>query len=117
MKKPYEHILALVTGFAALAWFTGRSWLLAVAVLTGLSALLSPALARGIARLWLSLAALLGRVAPVVLLTAVFFLILLPLALLARLGGRDLLLLRKPANTAFRDREKEITPEDFEKTW
>lgn len=117
VKRTYEHILAIVTGFTALSWYTGRHWMMAVAVLVGLSALLFPAVADRIARVWTVLAEVLGRVVPVLLLSLLFFLLLLPLALLSRWGGKDPLLLKKPAGSAFKDRNKSFTPADFHKPW
>lgn len=107
----------MVTGFAALSWLTNQQVLLLVAILTGLASLVSPGMAKWIARIWLAFAALLGRVVPGMILLVVFFVLLLPLALLARMGGKDPLLLKKPTNTAFRNREKSFLPGDFEKTW
>ncbi|MBK8558143.1 MAG: hypothetical protein IPL65_21480 [Lewinellaceae bacterium] len=117
MKKTYEHILAIVTSFVALSWYTGQHWLLGAAVLIGLAALFSRQLADLMASVWMGLAEMLGRIVPRLLLTLIYFLLLLPLALLSRVGGKDQLLLKKPTKTAFKDRNKTFDPSDFYKTW
>lgn len=117
LKRTYEHILAIVTGLATLSWFANQQVLLLTAILIGVASLVSPFVAQGIARVWLAFAALLGRVVPGMLLLVIFFALLFPIALLARMGGKDPLLLKKPVGTAFRDCKKSFLPGDFEKTW
>jgi hypothetical protein len=89
--RPVQTVLVIVAGLLALhLWWGGAVWLygaLGLAVLGGLSLWA----ARKIDWAWMKLAWLLGLVVPKIMLGAVFYLLLTPLALLRRLttGAKD----------------------------
>ena len=76
--------------------------------------------ALAIARAWLAFAEVLGAVNSRILLGAIFYLFLTPIALLARLTRGDVLRLRKgagPSRTYWQAREHAYTAEDIGKLW
>jgi hypothetical protein len=70
---------------AVTGWVTGTGLMLAVV------GLLSPASLKGLHRLWMSAAVLLGSIVSRFLLVLIFFIILTPIALLARWTGKRFL--------------------------
>jgi hypothetical protein len=95
-----------VVVFAALAayahwrgWDTRRLVSAGLAIAFAVTALLAPRALRPLNRAWLGLGLLLGKVINPLVLGAVFYLLLTPLALLLRAIGRDELRLRTPRGT------------------
>jgi hypothetical protein len=80
--------------------------------------LLFPPIGERVASVWMSLTGIVGRLYTKVLLAIVYFLVLLPLALLRRLQHPDALQTRKPKiHSLFKDRRHFYGPRDFEKPW
>jgi hypothetical protein len=116
--KDLENALVIVTGGVVLYWFSRWEWLLVTAGLVGLAAVFSPRIGGWISLLWMKLAALLGKVVPVVLLALVYFLLLFPLAMLARLFRGDPLQLKDHGEQSFWiKREHLYEARDLEKPW
>lgn len=123
MKKPsdlHKNILVIVAGFLVLGlifktksqyFYYGAS---AIAVLT----LLSESLAKGLNWLWLKLALGLGWINSRILLSVVYFLFLMPIALVSRLFTKDPLLLKaKSRNSIYTVRDHTYSKEDLENIW
>lgn len=89
---------------AILAW-RGSPWLVLpgiVGILLVAAAVVRPAALAPLETGWMALARLLGVVSTTVLLTAAYAVLLVPLALLLRLVGKDLLALRRhPERTTY----------------
>lgn len=97
----------------------GRAFLAAAALLLAVGLFVKPA-ARLVARAWLRLAHILGAVNSRIILGAIFFLFLTPIALLARLTRGDVLQLKKrdgPARSYWHARDHAYTAEDIRKLW
>lgn len=76
--------------------------MLAVGALSATAAaLLHPALLDPVARLWLRLGAILGMIVSPLVLAVIFFLLVTPIALIARLLGRDELRLKRPSGKSY----------------
>ena len=87
--------LALIGGYL---WWKGSGaapYVLGAAAFFLLSALLFPTLLRPIERLWMKVAEVLGFVMTRVILTLAFYLVITPIALVARLFGKDFLHIKK----------------------
>ena len=69
-------------------------WLLAVSIVLAGAGLLVPSVLRPLYRVWMTIALILGWIMTRVLLTVVFYLVLTPTALIARLTGKKFLDLR-----------------------
>lgn len=96
----------------------GQTSVISLAVLSGLIALITitaPKLLAPFNRLWFELGQLMGRIASPIVLGAIFFLILTPVAIVTRLFGRDeLRLKRKAVNSYWIERKSEnSTAESF----
>ncbi len=97
----------------------GKGFLAAAALLLAAALFVKP-VARWIALAWLRLAEALGAVNSRLLLGAIFYLFLTPIALLARLSRGDLLHLKKRSGadrSYWQRRDHAYTPEDLSKVW
>jgi hypothetical protein len=97
----------------------GRGFLAAAALLLALGLFAKP-VARRITQAWLAFSEVLGAVNSRILLGAIFYLFLTPIALLARLTRGDFLHLEKRAGDGrsyWQARGHIFTPEDIAKLW
>ena len=97
----------------------GRAFLAAASLLLAVGLFVKPA-ALAVARAWLKFAEVLGAVNSRLLLGAIFYLFLTPIALLARLTRGDFLHLKKRAGadrSYWQARGHAYTPEDIAKLW
>ena len=97
----------------------GRGFLVAAAVFLAVGLFVKP-LARAIAAGWLKFAEVLGAVNSRIILGAIFYLFLTPIALLARLTRGDFLHLKKRAGadrSYWHARNHAYTAEDIGKLW
>ncbi|HEY5999764.1 MAG TPA: SxtJ family membrane protein [bacterium] len=97
----------------------GKAFLAAASLLLAVGLFVKPA-ARLIARGWLALAAVLGAVNSRILLGAIFYLFLTPIAALARLTRGDFLHLRRRSGgerSYWQRRDHAYTAEDLTKLW
>jgi hypothetical protein len=97
----------------------GRGFLAAAALLLALGLFVKPA-ASAIARAWLAFAQVVGAVNSRILLGAIFYLFLTPIALLARLSRGDFLHLKKragPDRSYWQVRGHAFTAGDISKLW
>jgi len=83
-------------GILATAWLWWQEvgwwpWLLAAALLLILAALTAPVILRPLYRVWMTIALVLGWIMTRVLLALVFYLVLTPTALIARVCGKKFL--------------------------
>ncbi|QRR03684.1 SxtJ family membrane protein [Dyadobacter sandarakinus] len=112
--------LVIVTGLLVI-YFVLKSrypFLLWTAAGIGLVSVFIPAAGSLIVKVWLKLAVILGRINGSILLTAIFFAVLLPIALLSRMLGKDPLYLKHgESSTTFRGRNHRYSARDLEKTW
>lgn len=92
----FAAMFALVAGY--LAW-RGPEWqawsALTVAAFFAVATILAPQVLAPLNRLWFAFGILLGRFVNPIVLGAIFFLLITPVALLGRAFGRDPLLMRK----------------------
>ncbi len=116
--KILESILAITTGLLALGLIFKIKILFTIAVLTGISGLMIPPLAKAIAYVWIKFAELLGYLNSRILLSIIFYLFLFPIALVSRLFNKDSLQLSpKKSGSYFTERNHEYSADDFEHPW
>jgi hypothetical protein len=119
----FKTILVIVIGFTALGWilrsrFNIETYLDKIAFALGLVSIFIPAAARAIEWLWLKFALALGWVNSRILLTIVYFVFLMPIALLSRLFTKDPLMLKaKKSSTLYNTRNHLYKKEDLENIW
>jgi len=110
--------LVIVTGFLALSFIFKSEILAYVALGLGLTFLISKTISKGILWLWWKIAHVLGWINTRILLTIVFYLVLLPFAMLYQLFSKDPLAIKwKKDGSAFIKRDHLYQPEDLENPW
>ena len=93
--KDVEAILAICTGLAIVFYLTDIKLFLIIAIVLGLATLLSKIVTAFIAGIWYKIAAILLIINSNLMLTLLFFLVLTPIALIARIFKKDDLQLKK----------------------
>lgn len=117
-ESPRKAELAIVAGFLVLFLIFQKLWLVYVALALCAMFLLSDTLSHWTLWAWFKLAAALGYLNSRFLLSAVFFLLLVPMALLRRLWQRNPLFLHAPPpDSMFQIRQHLYSHSDFEKLW
>ena len=116
--NPIKTVLTITLGFMVFYLISKQNWVLLIALLVGLSGLISPFLAKKIEWIWFKLAWLLSKIVPNILLGIIFYLLLFPVALLSRLfGKKDPLCLKNNYNSLFKDVNKSFQQDSFENPW
>ena len=110
--------LVIVTGFAILAYLFSSMVLLYLSLGLAVIFLVSKTLSRHILWLWWKIAHVLGWINTRILLSVVFYVFLLPIALLSRVFKRDPLAMNwKKTGSSFVVRNHLYTAEDLENPW
>lgn len=112
--------LVIVTGLVVL-YFLFKSrypYLLMAAGIIGVVSIAIPVAGDLIVKGWYKLAELLGAINGKILLSVVFFVVLLPVAILAKMGKKNpLALKRESKKSVFMDRNHKYTAKDLEQVW
>jgi hypothetical protein len=114
----YKTLLVIVTGLLALAKIFDLPILITIALIIGITTIFITAAARAVEWLWLRLALGLGWVNSRILLSIIFFFVLVPMAWFSRWFRRDSLnLKRNHATSVFHTRNYRYRKEDLENIW
>ncbi|HKK88772.1 MAG TPA: hypothetical protein VJ917_07975 [Saprospiraceae bacterium] len=116
--NPYQTALTIVAGLLML--YVWKEWRFAfvAALVVSLAALMSRTIALWLERAWFGLAGVLGRVVPPLVLSLVFFLFLVPVALASRwFRSKDPLMIHDQCNSTWRKVDKDFSRADMEKPW
>ena len=113
-EQPLKTILVMVLGFMGLSYFLKIPVLSAVAAGIGIMALLSGWLALKLHQGWMGLAGVLGRIFPPVFMGIIYFCILSPIGLLARVIHRRS---EKGPKTNFVNSDKLYNQDDLRNMW
>lgn len=116
-EKTSQTILTILTGLLIIYLVSGLKPVLAIAVILGIIGIFSGYLSEKISRLWFMLAEGMGFVSSRVLLTVVFFGLLLPLAILSRLFGRKGLELARRESSYYVTRNHKYEADDLNNIW
>ncbi|GAB3928021.1 hypothetical protein [Larkinella terrae] len=110
--------LVIVTGLVVLYFiFKSIYWLYAAAAV-GLLSVFIPAAGNGIVWVWFKLAELLGNINGKIILTVLFWVFLLPIALLYRFSAKNPLSVKRTKDASlYHERNHLYTKEDLEQTW
>lgn len=116
--SPTSTILVLIVALNILYIINTAEWIIHTSIILGIIALCSEKAINFIHIAWMGLAKILSYIVPNIILTLVFFLILLPLSLLSKLfRGNNLLKLKQDTNSLWTKNERVISREYFEKSW
>jgi uncharacterized membrane protein len=117
-EKNYETILAILLGLLVIYLFTGVRILITIGAVLALTGLLSQTIAGWITWGWLKLSHVMGFIMSKILLAVVFFVILFPISLLARLTRKDELMKKKTTgSTYYSERQHQYVAEDLTNPW
>ena len=116
--NPTKTILTITVGFLVVYLITQLKWALTVAVLIGLTGVLSDFLSKKIEWLWMKLTWVLSLIVPNILLSLVFYVFLFPIAILAKIfGNKNMLQLKNNSESTFIDSNKSFEAKDFNNPW
>lgn len=111
-------LIVLASGLLVLFFVFHLPWLLWIALAVLAIAVFSDWLSAKVAWLWLKLAEILGKINSRILLSLVFFVFLVPLALLRRLFVRNALDLKPSVSgTLYHTRDHKYTAQDLQNPW
>ncbi len=116
-KQKLEALLVIVLGFGILYLIFDLKWMLYFALGVGVLSLMFPFFKEGVLWLWFKIAHVLGWINTKILLSAVFFVVLFPVASLSKLFSKDKLQLKRPTASLFKERNHLYTKEDIENIW
>ncbi|NIJ53385.1 SxtJ family membrane protein [Dyadobacter arcticus] len=112
--------LVIVTGLVVL-YFIFKSrypYFLVAAAAVGVLSIAIPVVGDLIVKGWYKIAEVLGAINGKILLSAVFFIVLFPVAAIAKLGKKDhLALKRESSGSVFTERNHKYGPKDLEQVW
>jgi hypothetical protein len=115
--KTLETILVLILALLIGYYFNRHTyWLVAAAALAGI-ALLIPALAQMIHTGWMKLGETMGLITSKIILTLIFFLVLVPLSWLAARFRKPVLKMKPGAGSFFKSRNFTYTAKSMEDMW
>ena len=117
MNKEYATILVLVLACVGIYLYSDKIMLLYLSLGIGVGSLLFPWVAKNIHFLWMKLSLLLGSVSTMVILTLIYFLIIVPLSFIARVTGKKFIILRRKENSYFKPRNFLYDKESIENVW
>jgi hypothetical protein len=116
--NPLQTVLTITVGFVVLFVLFDWQWALSLAVVIGVSGLISNYLARKIEWVWHKLTYILSLIVPNILLSLIFFLVLFPIALLNRLVKKsDLLHLKPQAGSNWVEVHKKFNAKTIQNPW
>lgn len=122
-QKHLETILVLVLALGIFYWFSHEKrpelgkWLLLSALILGLIGVFIPILADKIHWAWMKLAHVMGWVMSKVILTAVFFVFLVPMALIVRAFGKGNVRVKPGGSSYYKTRDFVYDKDSLEHVW
>ncbi len=116
--KDLKSQLVIVVGFLALSYLFDSDVLSYIALALGALFLISEMASKAILWLWWKIAHVLGWINTRILLSIVFYVILIPIATLSKIFKRDPLLIKWPGKgSSFVIRDHTFQPSDLENPW
>lgn len=119
--EPSEKVkaqLVIVTGLVVLYFVFKSPWWLYAAAAVGLLSLFVPAIGDLIVKGWFKIAEILGNINGKIILSVLFYLFLVPIALLYRMVAKNPLQLKRTHEASFyNDRNHQYQKEDLEQAW
>lgn len=116
-EKTPETILTLVTALVIAGMALKLKVLFTIAAVLGLVGLFIKPLAQIIHIGWMKLSEALGAITSRILLTAIFYAFISPIAFLFKLFNKNAMLLKNETDSTFSDRRHRYAKDDFEKIW
>jgi hypothetical protein len=116
--KTYETILVITTGFVILYLLTKAITFIIVALTISVLSIMSFYIADKINWLWMKLSEGMGYISSKLILSIVFYLLLLPISLIYKIFNKDTLNVRKRNRLSiYVERNHKYNPEEMENVW
>ena len=115
--KYRETLLVIVLGFSVLYVILDRNWMLYTALGAGIAGMISVRLNRWIHLAWFFIGEKLGFIVSKIVLGVVFFIVLLPMSLLARMFRKDIMHLKSPGKSGYHQRDHQYIADDLINMW
>ena len=116
--NPVSTVLVLIIALTILYLLYSKVELLYLSILLGIISISSSKITLYIHRTWMGIAKILSYIVPNILLTLIFFLILLPLSLFSKLfRNSDLLNIKKAPDSLWIKHDRIFSKDYFEKPW
>jgi hypothetical protein len=116
--EPIKTVLTISLGFLIIYLIFKWNWAIWVSLIIGVLGLFSPYLSKLIDYLWMKLALVLGFIIPNILLSAIFFLFLFPISLIAKLfGKKDPLKLKNTFSSVYENSTAGFDKKNLEHPW
>ena len=112
-----ETIITIMVGCLVLYKVFSIPALLLVTLGIGIAGIASDKLTHWIHRAWFLLADILGYVMSKIILGALFIVVLLPLALMAKIFRKDIMMMKKDYPSYFVEKHMVYQPKDLENPW
>lgn len=110
--------LVIVTGLVVLYFIFKSNYFLIAAAIVGVLSIAIPAAGDLIVKGWYKIAEVLGAINGKILLSLVFFVVLFPVAIIARMGKKNPLALKREAkDSVFVERNHKYAAKDLEQVW
>jgi len=115
---PVKTILTITVGFLVVYLITSWTWAITTSLVIGLIGLFSTKLSELVNFLWMKLTIVLSYIIPTVIMAIIYYLILVPIALLSRIIKRDdEMFLNSGHKSTFVDINRKIDADSLEKMW
>lgn len=116
--EPIKTILIIVLGLIVLHLKFQLNWILYVALTISIGSVLSQKISKTIDFLWMKLAWILSLIVPKIVLSIIFYMVLFPIASIAKLfGAKNGILLKNTGTSSFIAINKKFEKSSFEKPW
>ena len=115
--KASDTCLVISTGFVILFLITGKIVFIYIAVGIGLTGIFIKPLAKLITKGWLGLAEILSRIVSTIIMTLVYYLILVPIASIYKMKNKRMLDLKNPGTSMWHQREHQCQKDDLDNAW
>jgi len=112
-----DTIITIMVGFLVLYGIFPVKGFWIAALVVGLAGIISGKLAQWIHKTWFFFSEILGYMMSRIVLGTLFFVILLPIAFMAKLFRKDIMMLKRSYPSYFVDRNMEYQPKDLERPW
>ena len=116
--NPTKTVLVITVGFLVLFLLSKQNTFLYIALGVGILGALSNYLAEKIDWIWTKIGWVLSFIVPNIIMTIIFYLVLVPTAFLSRVFGKsDPMDLKNSQASLFKKKETTFSKESFEKPW
>ena len=115
--KKLESMLVIASGFLVFFLIFKLKWMLLIALIVALIGAFSKPVTNWIVWVWFKISEVLGWINSRLLLGAVFYLFLFPMAMIMKLTDKVTVKLKRDKNSYYTNRDHLYTKADLENTW